>query len=183
MKIVLMNKTHWRDDHIRAFLVRGIQMEREDLCKRNALPMMVRICYTRGWSPASSGCAYLHSRSITVRLPKNVEPDRIDFAHTIVHELAHTRGLTHDRMNACATYGRVGNWREVYAWAGALPLGRKLPNAKPSSVVVLERKLTLASAMLKTAMTREKRAKTIRQKWQRRVTYYTKRAAAMKLPQ
>jgi hypothetical protein len=43
MRIELTNKTHWRDDHIRAFLVRGIQDERPDLCKRGAPAMHVTV--------------------------------------------------------------------------------------------------------------------------------------------
>jgi Zn-dependent peptidase ImmA (M78 family) len=150
MKIELHNKTHWREDHIRAFLVRGIQAEREDLCKHGAPAMKVYVVYTRG-HVKTSGYAYYNSRWMKVRLPK-VNPDKVAFAHTIFHELAHTRGLTHDRMNSCATYGYSNGWREQ-----------------------ADTKLAHAGQMLKAALTREKRAVTIRKKWEAKVRYYDNR--------
>lgn len=175
MRIKLTNKTHYRDDHIRAFLVRGIQAERPDLCKALARPMNVRIVYRRNTS-GSSGCAYLHSHWMTVRLPKSTAMvDKVDFAHVIAHELAHTRGLDHRRMNSCATYGRVGRWRELYAWANNLPLEVKLKTAKMRPAPVA--KLAHCQRMLKAAMTREKRATTLRKKWETKVKYYSKKMA------
>ena len=41
MRIELTNKTHWRDDHIRAFLARGMKDERPDLCRRGAAALRV----------------------------------------------------------------------------------------------------------------------------------------------
>jgi len=175
MRIELTNKTHWRDDHIRAFLAKGMKDERPDLCKHRAPPMRVTVTYTRPRHElhhGSSGYAYYRSRTMTVRLPKE-NPDKVDFAHVIAHELAHTRGLTHDRMNSCATYGRVGRWRELYAWAEALPLEfkPKVSKQKPGP----DLKLIHSEKMLKAAMTREKRAVTLRKKWQGKVRYYTQR--------
>jgi hypothetical protein len=114
---------------------------------------------------------------MTIRLPKDpVLVDKVDFAHVIAHELAHTRGLDHRRMNTCATYGRVGRWREIYAWADSLPLEvkPKVVKAKPQP----DAKLAHSERMLKAAMTREKRAVTIRRKWQTKVKYYSNKIAA-----
>lgn len=171
MKIELHNKTHWREDHIRALLVRGIQAEREDLCKHGAPAMKVYVVYTRG-HVKTSGYAYYNSRWMKVRLPK-VNPDKVAFAHTIFHELAHTRGLTHDRMNSCATYGYSNGWRERYAWAETLSLEAKprATKARPQA----DTKLAHAGQMLKAALTREKRAVTIRKKWEAKVRYYDNR--------
>lgn len=177
MKIVLMNKTHYRDDHIRAFLTRGMQAERPDLCKVGARAMKVEVVYRRR-SIGSSGCAYLHSHWMRVRLPKPIElVDKTDFAHVIAHELAHTRGLDHARMNSCATYGRVGRWRELYAWAEQLPLEVKPRIVRKAPAP--DEKLAHCQSMLKAAVTREKRAVTIRKKWQTKIRYYEKRVAAM----
>jgi len=175
MKIDLHNKTHWRNDHIRAFLVPMIREERPDLCKRGAPTLKVIVVYTRGGN-GSSGCAYVKSNWMKIRLPKNVEPDKVDFAHVIAHELAHTRGMTHAHgMYRIPRYGRVGRWREIYAWADALPLEiAPKPYRKSATPDV---KLRHAETMLMAAMTREKRAKTIRTKWQNKVKYYAKRAA------
>jgi len=97
MRIELTNKTHWRDDHIRAFLRRSIQEERPDLCRHSAPAMRVEIVYTRPngrTKGSSSGLGRIRGNWIKVRLPKHLEPDRIDFAMVIAHELAHTRGMS-----------------------------------------------------------------------------------------
>ena len=77
-------------------------------------------------------------------------------------------------MNSCATYGRVGRWRELYAWADTLPLEEKLKQGKRK--VLPNAHLDHCQSMLKAAMTREKRATTIRKKWQRKVRFYQKAA-------
>jgi hypothetical protein len=180
MKIALTNKTHYRDDHIRAFIKRGIREERPDLCKRGARPMKVEIVYTRpggrtGLGAAgSSGLGSINGNWIRVRLPKNHAPDRIDFASVIAHELAHTRGMRDEyMMRHSARYGRVGSWRAIYAWAETLPL--EIQPRKSKTRPAPDVKLTHAETMLKAAMTREKRAKTIRMKWERKIKYYRNR--------
>lgn len=180
MRIKLTNKTHYRDEHIRAFLVRMIQTERPDLCKHGAPPMQVYVVYRRNTN-GSSGCAYYDSRWIKVRLPKNTAMvDKVDFAHVIAHELAHTRGLDHRRMNSCATYGRVGRWRELYAWANELPLEVKTKTVKTRPAP--DAKLAHCQRMLKAALTREKRATTLRKKWEAKVKYYSKKVTTMEVP-
>lgn len=187
MRIELTNKTHYRDDHIRAFLKRSIPEERPDLCKHGAPALRVTIVYTRPGGRTGehargcSGCARVKSNWMKVRLPKNHEPDRIDFAHVIAHELAHTRGMRGEYiMRHSARYGRVGTWRTIYAWAETLPLERKA-KATPK-VIPIDSKLTHAERMLKAALTREKRATTIRKKWQRKVLYYSNKVAACPAP-
>lgn len=93
--------------------------------------------------------------------------DRIDLAHTIAHELAHTRGMTHREMLRDPAYTRTGNWREIYSWAETLPLEKQQPKAKPT----LDHKISHVQAMLAKAETRERRAKTIRQKWEKKLRY------------
>jgi predicted SprT family Zn-dependent metalloprotease len=173
MKITIDNKTHWRSDHIRAFIARCMKVERPDLCKRGAPALHVRIPYTRNGGDCSSGYAYYHSNRMTVRLPKNTTPDKVDFAFVITHELAHTRGMTHEKMRGSAHYRRVGRYREIYAWANDLPLERV---EKKSKVKSTDQKLVHAQAMLAAAKTREKRATTIRKKWEAKVKYYAKKA-------
>jgi hypothetical protein len=107
-----------------------------------------------------------------LRLPKE-NPDKVTFAAIVAHELAHTRGLKHDMMNGCATYGLTGRWRELYAWAEALPLEIKLKVSKHKPGPDL--KLIHSEKMLKAAMTREKRAVTLRKKWQGKVRYYSQK--------
>ncbi len=162
MKIEFTNNTHWRSDHIRAFIVRELKDERPDLCKHGAPALKVKVTYTRReGSTYSSGCARLNSNWMNIRLSKHT-PDKIDLAHVIVHELAHTRGMTHDKMRGNSRYKRCGSYRDLYAWAEELPLERV---AKKSKVKPVDQKLSHAEAMLKATMTREKRAITLRKKW------------------
>ena len=176
MKIALTNLTHWQDAHIKAFILQAAREERPDLCKRGAPALRVRVVYTRrNGSSYSSGHAYLHSNTMCVRLSKHT-PDKIDFAHTVAHELAHTRGVGHAAMRGTAQYRRVGSYRTIYAWAEQLPL-----EVKPKKVtkVTPDAKLAHAQKMLKAALTREKRATTLRKKWEAKLKYYSKKAAAM----
>ena len=131
--------------------------------------MKVHVAYTR--TRKTSGCAYLNSRWMTLRIAKHGDPDKVGFAHTVYHELAHTRGLTHERMHNKA-YGYADGWREHYAWATSMPLERV---EKKSKVTPPNAKLAHAQKMLKSALTREKRATTLRKKWDAKVKYYTKR--------
>lgn len=174
MKINLVNKTHWRDDHIKAFIQRIAKDERPDLCKRGGKTLTCKVVYTRNRGCGSSGYAYYHSNLMTVRLPKQ-NPDKVDFAHVIAHELAHTRGVRHRDMTGLSRYQRVGRYREIYAWADQLPLEitPKKVKAKPTT----DAKLLHAEKMLKAAMTREKRAVTLRKKWESKVKYYAKKVA------
>jgi hypothetical protein len=58
---------------------------------------------------------------MTIRLGKE-NPDKVDFAFVITHELAHTRGMRHPAMRGNPRYRRVGRNREIYAWGNTLPL-------------------------------------------------------------
>lgn len=136
--------------------------------------MKVRVVYTRGsGSKGSSGYASYHSNRMCIRLAKEF-PDKVDLAGVIYHELAHTRGMRHDAMRNHPRYRRVGNYRTIYAWGFDLPLEKV---EKKSKKVPVNAKLIHAEKMLKAAMTREKRATTLRKKWEAKVRYYTKRAA------
>jgi hypothetical protein len=115
----------------------------------------------------------LHSNAIDIRLSKHT-PDRIDLAYVINHELAHTRGMTHTTMRGNSLYRRIGSNRQIYGWAESLPLERV---EKKSKKVPVDAKLAHAEKMLKSALTREKRAITLRKKWLAKVKYYTKKAA------
>ena len=171
MKIILKNKTHWRDDHIRAFVARGLKEERPDLCKRGAPAIEVVVASTR--TRVSSGCAYYHRNWFTIRIRKDGPLDKAAIAHTIFHELAHTRGVKHINMMHTKAYGYVQGWRVHYAWANDLPLEAKPAKTKKNAGP--DTKLAHAEKMLRAALTREKRAVTLRRKWQQKVGYYSRR--------
>jgi predicted metal-dependent hydrolase len=114
-----------------------------------------------------------------VRLSKRT-PDKVDFAMVIAHELAHTRGARDEyMMRHSARYGRFGSYRQIYAWANELPLEvrPKVTTTRPAP----DAKLAHCQRMLKAALTREKRATTLRKKWETRVRYYAKKIATVEV--
>lgn len=91
----------------------------------------------------------------------------------LAHEFAEMLGLTHENMRG-PRYSFVGNWEEFYRWAWELPLVLEPKKPPVDRRVLVERKLANARARLKQARTREKRAITLRKKWERRVAYFAK---------
>ena len=127
MRIELNNKTHWRSDHIKAFIAHVAKDERPDLCKRGAPALHVRVVYTRNSTGSSSGYATLRSNSMCVRVSKH-NPDKVDFAFVIAHELAHTRGVDHDKMRNHPRYRRYpGKYKQIFAWGADFPLEPTTP--------------------------------------------------------
>lgn len=162
----IINETHWRTDHLRAFISRVAQ---DELNPKQRKRLVITVVYTRGRHHSSSGYAYYHSNIARVRLPSE-GPDKIDFAHVIAHELAHTRGMKHRAMTGDPRYDRMPRTREIYAWAADLPLEKKVvaPKQRPGH----EEKLAHAQQMLNLNASKMKRYATICKKWRRRVKYY-----------
>jgi hypothetical protein len=52
--------------------------------------------------------------------------DKVELAHTIAHESAHLRGLTHDDMEGDPRYWWEPGYRDLYDWANDLPLERRV---------------------------------------------------------
>jgi hypothetical protein len=157
MKII--NKTHWRTDHLRAFIARLAKDELEPAARK---ALVVTIKYNRqkdkGWCSgrARVGSARMGKAIMTIMLPSQAV-DKIDLAHVIRHELAHTRGMEHRQMTKNSLYSRVGNWREIHAWAEEMPLERQAK--KPKDDVQLQR-YQRALAAEKRWTTKLKRAQT-----------------------
>jgi hypothetical protein len=177
MKIV--NKTHWRTAHLRAFIQR-VALDEIEVPARKALQVTVK--YNRQKDQGScSGRASLTRPVITVMVPSQVV-DRVDLAHTIAHELAHMRGMKHHQMNRNPQYYRIGNWRERYAWAETMPLERSTPKTRPKGDVQMQR-YQRALASEKRWRTRLKRAQTALKKLRPKLRYYERiLTAAGKLP-
>lgn len=127
------NKTKWNTKQLRAFLSR-VAFEELDAKQRKGL--QVQIVYNRAGRKADyvSGHAYLRSNLMQINIGAH-KVDKIDLAHTIAHEMAHTRGMTHAQMKGRPDYERVGNWRELYAWAEELPLEESQSKARPKQDV------------------------------------------------
>jgi hypothetical protein len=165
MKII--NKTHWRTDHLRAFAQRVAQ---EELSAEKRAKLVITFSYVRGHHTSSGFCRWIGGNEITVRLASS-DPSKTDFAKVISHEMAHARGMTHAQMRNNARYRRIGNYREIYAWAEALPLEVKPKKVKkPVDLQAIRYQKTQAS--IKRWQTKLKRAQTALKKLRSQERYY-----------
>jgi hypothetical protein len=178
-KIVIKNHTHWRTDHIRAFIHRAADMVLDPEQKPR---LHATVTYTRvagqGWA---SGCAWVGGNSFTVRLDHTVV-DKVDFAGVIGHEIGHCKGLHHRDMRGNAYYKRGGKHRELYAWAKELPLEKRAIKVKVpvTGVALVEKKLEHAQKMAAKWQVMTKRAQARAKRWQRKVKYHEARLARLK---
>jgi hypothetical protein len=159
------NLTHWRTDHLRALVARVAQ-EELDPKKRRTYKVVVGYNRGRGRGGYSSGHAMYHGSTAYVNVPTDVV-DRVDFVHTVAHEIAHSRGMHHRMMSGSRRYNRVPEYREFYSWAAELPLERQVAPVKTRA-----KRLEVASAsadkMVAKWTRRLKLAKTMLHKWERR---------------
>lgn len=123
----VINETHWRSDQIKALAQR---VARDELDPASRKRFTVRVRYGRRGS-ATSGHAHYHSLSCQVNLGSDAV-DTVNLAHTLAHEMAHTRGTTHRQMRGSLRYTYVAGWRAQYDWAADFPLKRQVPKPKPT---------------------------------------------------
>jgi len=163
MKIV--NRTRYRTDHLRAFALRVAQTELD-----STVGFTMEVTYNRGGTrhTGTSGWAPYHGRKIRVMVPSGAV-DRIDLAHTIAHEMAHTRGVRHAAMRGAPRYRRVGTWRACYAWAEALPLDPTPAAPRLSPEARRAEKLATARTRLTAWEAQARHAERFRKKWARAV--------------
>jgi hypothetical protein len=182
--VILENKTHWRTADLRRIAQRVCREEfpRERFGDRWRQMRLV-VGYNRAGSGSSSGHAYYGGRTAYVNVPSgnvgkgnvgHVNP--VDFAHVVAHEFGHCKGLRHGRMPPhmeSTRWGQRSDYiRQHFAWAAALPIRKVEPKRKVRPAA--DEKLAHAERMLARAVTREKRAATLRKKWQAKVRYYGK---------
>lgn len=162
------NRTGWRTDHLRAFVVRA----REEVFGTERKPLRVVFYASR---TRLHGRAYIGGTLSTIWLPPTI--DRCVLAQILKHELAHNAGARGERwMRRGSHFGFRGAWRESVAWAETLPLElaevkAKLP-ADPFAVLA-----KIASSERRWT-TKAKRAATALKKLRRRRTYYERKLAA-----
>ncbi len=166
LMVRVTNDTRWNTTDLRRLFAKGLRsMEVKT-------PRNVYVRYRRDLNPHSTwvgGRAWLNSSRIEIYLPR---PERVDgrlditdLAQTWVHEVQHTQGFRHRDM-VCSSKLRV-------PWSAGMGVRLDPPKeqraaAKPS----IDSKVGHAEKMLKRAATRLKRAKTLHDKWFRKVRYY-----------
>src|SRR5215472_14739094 len=178
-RLRVINKTHWRTDHIRAFVNRVAQ-EELDPEKRKGYVVYIEYAHGHGFS---SGHAPYGGNHITVRLSSGNNgklPSKTDFAGVIAHEMAHTRGMHHWQMQG-DRYQRghgeqLERYKARYAWAEELPLEKKSVRAKTADIQEVRHTRTLES--IKRWESKLKRAQTALKKLRAQDRYYTKALAA-----
>lgn len=182
MKIVLINKTQFRDDDLRAIL--------REACKHAGVAakrVVFRACvgklHIRGRATiAPSGRSSLYSGSCTMWIPKfeiwgpgrhgqreRTEREWVtEVCQVMLHEAMHLAGVRHADMTDEQRYCKM-----AVPWSDRHQLRRK---EQPTETPREERmaaaragRLEHARTMLAKARTRLKRASTIEKKWQRRV--------------
>lgn len=172
--IRIVNRTPWRTDHLRAFVVQARAMVFE---KDERKPLAV--FFERSRTVLHGRAAVGGSRS-RVWLPCVRTPDRLTLAQLIAHELAHNAGARGERwMRRRAAFG-VGDRgdAERFAWAYTLPLERTpAPAPAPESERIAS---ALAGIEARAArwQSKAKRAATALKKLARSRRYYTAKLAA-----
>jgi len=121
------NATHWRSDHILAIARRVAETEL-DPAKRKHYTIRVRYGHRGAWT---SGHAAYFGSSCQVNVGKDAV-DTVNLAHTIAHEMAHSRGVRHPAMRGSVRYRYVNGWRDFYAWASAMPVEQYPVKPKPT---------------------------------------------------
>lgn len=173
--IRIVNRTSWRTDHLRAFVVAA----REQVFGPERKPLTVE--FAPGRSAWVHGRAALGGSWSRLTIPAT-DPDKRLLAQILVHELAHNAGAAGERwMRRSKSYGvRHPEWRENVAWADALPLERKEPKRAAPVKDVIGSKLARLAEREAAWRSKAKRAATALRKIARSRTYYVRKLAAAK---
>lgn len=175
-EVKVINRTHWRTDHLKAIINRVAQAELDPVKRKR---YVVEVTYNRGRGRGGycSGWAAYHGSTAQVMVPSDMV-DVIDLAHTAAHEMAHSRGMTHHQMGRySARYKRNHGWRDFYVWAEEMPLEKKPIKRKerPAPIDRATTGLSQAQEKIEEWQRRVKRAQAKIKFWRRRVAYYTRR--------
>jgi hypothetical protein len=177
----LVNKTDWDSKQLKTIFIKCLQEIRKTEDLKRWRKLVVYIVWHKSWWVG--GCAYYHSTSLTMKLPRKpidgTYRDGMDFVQNIVdifiHEFGHCLGIKHGPQHKKLEH-MYRDWiKETFS-------NEKYP------LLIREKKVTKENAIVKKyqqavvncakATTRFKRAKTILEKWTRKVKYYETKMAA-----
>lgn len=169
--IRITNRTPYRTDHLRAFVVKA----REAVFGNERKRLRVEFSPSR---QHLTGLATIRGSWSLVRVPRN--PDKAELAQIIIHELAHNAGAKGERwMRRSTAFGWGPGWRERVAWALDLPLDVKAPRLPAEPQDVLAVILANLDARERSWKTKAKRAATALRKLARQRAYYRRKLAAL----
>lgn len=184
MKIT--NKTKWQTKHLRAFISEVMKqapehLRRKMLDEKYRSRLEVEIRYNKAGQRGDYVCGRAAINSYWMRLLVGGHAiDRVDLAHVIMHELAHTLGYRHPDMEGNPNFMRVGRWRDVYAWAEELPLELVTPKAKPQGAELQAIRYGRVLAAKERWLAKFKRAQNALRKLNRQENYYANALASRK---
>jgi hypothetical protein len=165
----IRNETKWSTDDLRAIISaalahRGVPstgLVVEVVPSRHRISGVARIGKMhKRWSGAKE---MFYGNWMKLRLPHNSDEKLKVVAAVIEHEVAHLQGLTHGTMSDALRW-----CTQEVSWLGELQLREEEKPCVNKAAVRADR-LAHAERMLAKAETREKRATTLRKKWERRV--------------
>ncbi len=169
MKLVLQNKTEWSTRDLRKFLIAGMQA-------KGVHHRVVEVIHGR--QNAHHGIAWVNTDHLRLSLPgpsavkHGAKVDYLKLAQVFEHEIDHTLGLTHKDM--LDWWLLRPTWHEglTIAWCGQDKLAMDPSQRAAALSATIEQRRQHARRMLQRAETRLKRARTIQQKWSKKVAYY-----------
>lgn len=173
MKFKIDNRTQYRTRHLRSFIVRAYRIAATCAGPRRTSEFerfnsSIRITFARSNrrnDGASTGHATLNRGRAHIGI--HDQPNKVDVALTIAHEIGHCFGLLHADMRGGPL--DAYHWRtedkekemrvRVFGWADALPLEKVQPKRKPKGderrTLVVQRTL----AAMARWQTKQKRAR------------------------
>lgn len=139
-----------------------------------------------------SGCAPLGGRRLIVRAPpietkdwkwnnsdgrtvlhkEPVEFDSVNFAHTVMHELAHNRGIDHKDMHEDLKCRDKEGMFKVTGWAKGFEVRPQEDIPKKNAVDARKER---AIKNVKLYQSKLKRTQNLLKKWEKKVRYYQKK--------
>lgn len=190
--IHVINKTVWQTRDLKRVFHAVL---RENIKHEGPLKHHLRVTIVHSrrarWHWGYSGCAYLNSGTMRLRLPMpkygiDAQIDVLKLAFIFEHELAHCRGYGHDKMLGLNSWKQATADRYPYV-VGMTVAAKPAPAAKPKTDVQVVRYRRVMTRLDDNRRVAKRLAKAIK-KLEARRRYYEKalaadgRLAAMRMP-